>query len=68
MVRGEQVCSYRPFWVEWVFAEINLTTLNDAELLTIEPYSVEERVFMRASKGEAGFVYMHEDVFKELNI
>lgn len=41
--------------------------LDDTELLIVEPYSIEECVFMRVSKGEANFVYMYEDVFKELN-
>lgn len=54
--------------IEELKRKIDMTNLDDAKLLIIEPCGAEEHVFMKASKGEADFVYLYEDVFKELNI
>ena len=48
--------------------KVDMMTSDDTKLFIVEPCSIEERVSMWASKGEADFVYMYDDVFKELNI
>jgi len=47
---------------------IDMTIFDDVELLIVEPNNVEEGIFMRVSNGEADFVYMYEDVFKEMDV
>lgn len=44
--------------------KVDMTTLDNVELLIVEPCSTEECVFIRACKGETNFVYMYKDVFK----
>lgn len=48
--------------------KVDMMTSDDTKLFIVEPCSIEERVSMWASKGEADFVYMYEDLFKELNV
>lgn len=48
--------------------KIDLTISNDYELLIVQPCSLDERVFLKASKNEFDFVYLYEDVFKELHV
>lgn len=44
--------------------KVDMTTLDNVELLIVEPCRTEECVFIRACKGETNFVYMYKDVFK----
>jgi len=56
--------------IERLKQKVDVIALDDTELLIVEPCSTEECVYTKslASKGEANFVYMYEDVLKELNI
>lgn len=44
--------------IEELKRKIDMMTLDDVELLIVEPCSAKERVFMRVSKGETDFVCM----------
>jgi len=48
--------------------EVNLMIFYDTELLIVEPCSSDQRVFLKASKDKIDFIYLYEDVFKELHV
>lgn len=41
---------------------------DDSELLIVELCSPYDCVFLKAYKDASNFIYLYEDVFKELNV